>query len=141
MQEGVFLFLDKPSAGLVSIDYIYESGGLEVESGTFIFAPPATWQSILPQTINPFDYAHLDLTISNATGAALSGITSVTFTNPPVAIGFASSDSQMDLAALSNGIPVILSGPASAGTGFDYTTEGPGGTLDSGTLVFAEGGG
>lgn len=139
MQEGVFLFLNQPSAGLVSVDYTYESSGLEIESGTFVFDPPATWQSVMPQGINPFDYSHLNLTISNATGAVLSGVASVTFTNPPLAIGFASAESQMDLTSLSNGLPVVLTGPAPAGVSVDYTIDGTTGNIASGTLNFVEG--
>ncbi|MBN2508582.1 MAG: hypothetical protein JXQ71_18040 [Verrucomicrobia bacterium] len=137
--EGAFLWLNAASVGQVSVDYTFSTSGVAVATGTFVFDPPGTWRSLLPDNFNPFDYRLVDLAVSNPTGAVLVGTTSASFTNPPLAMGFGALSNQMSLDTLSNGVPIVLTGPAPDGVTVDFVMEGAGGVLTNGTVAFPSG--
>ncbi len=139
LTQGVFIWLNQPSAGLVRVDYEYAAGGEVLETGTFVFDPPETWHSLLPQNINPFDYDQVDVTLSNPVGATWTGTTIISFTNPPLALSFAGSGNQQDVDNLTNGIALALGSPAPAGISVEFELADANGVLTNGTFEFPEG--
>ncbi len=138
--EGPFLRLNAPTADAVSVDYQYESGGATLASGTIRFQAGETLKSLSLTGVNLFDYNQVQLTVGNAAGATLIGITSVTYSNAPVTMmRLAVATNQLSLDSFPNGLILRLNGPAPSGVGVDFKVEGAGGVLTNGTLAFGGG--
>jgi len=140
IEDGPFVRLSGPSAATVSVEYQFEAGGEILEAGLVTFEPLETLHQIILTNTAPYDYELIQLTLGNAEGAPMSGITSVSFVNPPLTLGLSVDDDQQNLAAFAGGVPVGLSRPASsAGVSVDFQIEGGGGVLTNGTLSFGGG--
>lgn len=141
LAEGPFVALSGPSALPVSLDYQLADTNGVVETGTLVFAPNETRKQLFPASLSPFDYARLDLTLSNATNATLTGITAVTYTYTvvPQVISLGVT-SQQDLAAFAAGVPVNLAAPAASGVSVQFQVTGNRTGATNGTLAFPVGG-
>ena len=137
--EGVFIRLSAPSARPVSVIYTNLADGQHVGSGTIGFDPPETVKQLFVTGVNPFDYSSIQITLSSPGGATLGPVTSVTFTNSPLAVAFGVAGNQANIDLLAGGIPVSLNGPAPSGVSVQFRIEGPGGVLTNGLLAFAGG--
>jgi len=137
--EGTFVLLNRPSAQTVSVTYTYLGDGSTVASGTLLFNPLETSKQLFLTNVNPFGYSAVQLSLSSPVGATLTGIASVTYTNPPLTVAFGVATSQLDLASFTNGVPVRLSVPASSIASVDFRFEVSGSVLTNGTLSFAPG--
>lgn len=138
--EGTFVRLTAPSAQMVSVRYTNRADGQVLSTGTLIFNPRETLKQLVLTGANPFDYSSIEVSVGDPINAALAGIRSVIYTNPPLTVSFGVVGNQADLLVLSNGLPVGLNGPASsAGAGVDFRIENDGGVLTNGTMAFAPG--
>ena len=141
LPEGVFVRLNTPSGLTVSVDFTYDAPAGTLRSGTLTFPPGETVKWIDSSGANALDQPWIRLSLSNPTGAALTGITSIIYSNPPLTVAFGVVSNQMDLATFTNGAPVTLSSSVSAGTtvSVDFQFQASGRTLTNGTLVFTQG--
>lgn len=136
LTDGAFLYLNTTPVGRISVDYTYSTNGIVLESGTFVFDPPANTHSLMPTGINPFDYRLIDLSLSNPVGASLVGVTTASFTNQSLSMAFGTTSDQMPLDSLTAGLPIRLSAPAPSGVTVDFRIEGAMGVLTNGTVAF-----
>lgn len=139
LAEGLLVKLSTPSGLPVSVDYVYAADGVTLAGGTLTFAPGTTVQRISPPAVNPAAYDAIQLNLSQAVGAALSGITGVLYGNPPVQVSLAVGVSQLDLTAFTSGVPVALNREAVTDVFVDFQCEGLGGVLTNGTVTLAAG--
>jgi len=140
LTEGVFVMLNTQALSTVSVDYQFEANQVVVQSGRVTFVPGETLQRIVLTNGPPPDATQLHLTVGNAQGASLTGVTSVTYTVPPLIVGFGVSGSQRSLDLLAAGLPVSLGGSfAPAGMQVSFRVEDGGGVLTNGVLVFSGG--
>jgi hypothetical protein len=104
------------------------------------FSPGDTVKWIDPSGADALDQDWIRLSLSNPFGATLTGVTSVTYSNPPLTMVFASSD-QLDLGLFSAGVPVQLSVPVSAWSAVSaaFKVQASGRELTNGVLVFTQG--
>lgn len=137
--EGLFVLLSSPSAEAVSLDYTCEASGQTLASGTLRFNPLETSRQLFLPGVNPFAYESIRVSVGNPAGATLTGLTSLTFTNPPQTIAFGETTNQASLAVLETGLAVNLGNPSGGGVSVEFRLEGPGGLLTNGVLAFGPG--
>ncbi len=137
MAEGMLVRLSVAGGQPVSVDYAYEAPAGTQKTGTLVFAPGETVKWADPSGVGGYEWVRLNL--SGAEGGTLAGISSVLYTNPPLTVGFGVGASPMNVSAFSNGLPVVLSAPASAGVIVDFQYEAGGAVLTNGTLSFGAG--
>ena len=138
MSEGVLVQLSTPAGLPVTVDYAYQAPpGLQA-SGTLNFAPGETVKQILPTGVPAYQWVRMDL--ANPSGVALTGITSVNYTNPPLVVAFGTTTNELSLASFNSGLPVVLTVAApTGGVTVDFKYEGNGAVLTNGTLLFTSG--
>lgn len=136
LADGVPVRLSSFTTNSVSVDYeITDAVPNTLATGTLVFAPGETLKHI----VSTGTYQQVHVVLDNPINGELTGLASVSYTNPPLTIGFASTAAQQDLAALSNGLSVVLSSPAPSGVGVDYSINAAAGSIGSGTLGIALG--
>ena len=138
MAEGVLVQLSAPAGLPVTVDYAYQAPpGLQA-SGTLNFAPGETVKQILPTGVPAYEWVRMDL--ANPSGAALTGIASVNYTNPPLVVAFGTTTNEFSIATFTNGLPVVLTVAAPAGgVTVNFKYEGNGAVLTNGTLLIPSG--
>jgi hypothetical protein len=141
LAEGVLVRLNTPAGQTVSVDYTYDTSPGMLGSGTLTFLPGDTVKWIDSPAGDAADQPWIRLSLSNPTGAPLSGITSILYTNQPLTVAFNLATNQLDLATFSNGVPVSLSAPVSASpaVSVDFAFQVSGRVLTNGTLIFTQG--
>lgn len=137
--EGTFARLTLPVTAPVSLGYTFSAGGQTLQEGTLVLDPLETQRQLFLTAVSPSAYPLVTLTVGTATNATLTGYSSISFTNPPLTIYLAVASNQLALAALSNGVPLGLTGGAPSGTRVDFHVEGNLGSSTNGTLEFAPG--
>lgn len=137
MAEGVLVRLTAPSALPVSVNYAYQAQPGVLASGTLNFAPGETVKQVLPVGVSTYPLVQMNL--SSPSGASLTGITSVGYTNPPTIVSF-SGTNLLNISALTNGLTVLLNNPAPVGgLTVNFTCEGNGFVLTNATLTLSQG--
>jgi hypothetical protein len=133
--------LNTPAGQAVNVDFAYDAPAGTLRSGTLNFSPGETVKWVDPSGANAPDQPWIRLSLSNPKGATLAGITSITYSNPPLTVVFGVASNQLDLAAFSNGVPVNLSVPVSAwsAVSVDFKFEASGRVLTNGTVIFTQG--
>jgi hypothetical protein len=61
----------------VSVDYAYEASGTVLQAGTLVLPPLESWREILLTNANPSDHTLIRFSLSNPSGANLTGLTTV----------------------------------------------------------------
>jgi len=140
LPEGVLVQLNTPAGQEIRVDYAYDAPAGMLRRGTLTFSPGDTVKWIDPSGADAPDQDWIRLSLSNPVGATLAGVTSITYSNPPLTMAFASSD-QLDLAAFGEGVPVQLSVPVSAWSAVSaaFKVQASGRELTNGVLVFTQG--
>ena len=139
LTEGTFLVLSSPATVPVTVDYVYDSSGEVLQSGTVEFAPCETLQRLFLTNVEWSSYPEIRLTVGNPVNAVLVGFTNITFTNPPPAMYIATEGNQNTLGQLAQGIQIALTQPAAPGVSVDFGITGNRGVITNGTLTFPVG--
>lgn len=137
--EGVFVMLSSPATVPVSLGYRFEAGDQSLQTGTVVFAPQETTKRLFLTAGSASSYPLIRLTVGDPTNAALVGWTTISFTNPPLAMYLGVATNQLALDQFASGVPVALSGPAPLGASVAFAVEGNGGARTNGLLTFAMG--
>lgn len=138
LAEGTFVRLSAPTIQPAHVTYGIFAGGTAIGGGDLTFMPPEMTKQIFVTGVNPFDYPAVEVRLSNPVFATL-GTSSVTYTNPALAVSFGVAGSQANLALLGTGLPVSLNSPAPSGVSVQFRIESSSGVLTNGTLTFAGG--
>ena len=95
--EGVLVQLNTPAGQEVSVDYVYDAPAGVLRSGRVVFSPGDTVKWIDPSGANASDQNWIRLSLSHPIGATLTGVTSLTYGNPPLTIYAETFDGQVTL--------------------------------------------
>lgn len=140
LPEGMLVQLSTPAGLPVTVDYTFTASPGTLAGGTLTFAPGETVKWVNPAGVGAYDYDWTRLTLSNPGNAALAGISSVLYTNPPLMVNFGVATNEFSIGSFGSGLPVVLNSPApAAGAAVDFTCEGGGSVLTNGTVVFTQG--
>ncbi|MBI5386524.1 MAG: hypothetical protein HZA90_17785 [Verrucomicrobia bacterium] len=139
LPEGLLVKLSVASGLPASVDYAYVAGGSALASGTLTFAPGETVKWVDPTGVDATAFESIQFTLSNPSGAALSGLTNVLYGTPPAQVAFATGGSQIDLSAFTGGVPVGLNRAVAGGVSATFQCEGGGRVLTNGTITFTAG--
>jgi hypothetical protein len=139
LAEGMLVQLSAPAGQTVTVDYFFSGGGTPLASGTLTFLPGETAQWVDAAGLSPGTFDPICFSLGHAQGAALSGITSVTYGTAPVELRLAVEGNQLDLVTLAHGLPFELNRASANIVTVDFQCEGSGGILTNGTLTLTPG--
>ncbi|HOK77691.1 MAG TPA: hypothetical protein PLW35_08220 [Verrucomicrobiota bacterium] len=139
LTEGTFLALSSPATVPVALDYVYDSSGVVLQSGTVEFAPFETLQRLFLTNVDWASHTDIRLAVGSPVNAVLVGFTNIVFTNPPPAMYIAIGETQSTLGQLAQGIPIELTRPAPPGVSVDFKITGNRGVITNGTISFPVG--
>lgn len=137
--EGMLVKLSTPSGQTVALDYSFSAAGGELAGGTLTFPPGETVRWIDPASVLGSGHDPLRLSLSEPRGAALSGITSVSWGSAPVELRVALEGNQFDLGVFADGLPVVLNRASVNPVSLGFRCEVNGAVLTNGTLTLDPG--
>jgi hypothetical protein len=139
LAEGVWGRLSAPASVPISFDYQFEASDHTLQqTGTLVFSPGETLGHIIASNVSVIDFDWTDLKVSGPVNATWVGPSKISFGNPPLVMRLGVTN-QQPLLVLSDGIPVVLSAPASKTVSVDFRFQDANGMLTNGTVVFKPG--
>ncbi len=140
--DGVPVGLSSFTTHPVGVNYAFQDGnGATLATGTLTFVPGETVKPIYPRAFDLPSHPSVQVILSSPDGGELTGATNVLFQGnfPAAQIYCWVKADQVDLARVSEGVPVALSAKSALPVTVHYQFEASAGVLDSGTLTFQPG--
>ncbi|HOW68309.1 MAG TPA: hypothetical protein P5186_20935 [Candidatus Paceibacterota bacterium] len=138
---GVPVRLSTFTTHRVLVEYLFETDGAPLASGSIEFNPGETVKRILPAGFDVTACDQLKIRLLGASGGELTGETEVTFTGlwPAPLVSLWAATNNLPMGRLAEGSLVKLSAPAGHEVRVDYAYSAKDQILAAGTVTFAPG--